>query len=60
MTPMKFTKAANGSYQQNGRSIKKLSELPGAVKALKRPIPIVALRIQEPFSVETTEGLMQG
>ena len=57
---MKFSKTANGTYQVNGKSINKLIELQGAVRALKKPIPIVALRIAEEFSVETTEGLMSG
>ena len=57
---MKFSRTANGSYQADGKPMNKLIELPGAVSALKRPIPITALQIGEAFSVETTEGLMSG
>jgi len=34
--------------------------LPGAVRALKKPIPITACKINGPFSVDTTEGTMTG
>lgn len=57
---MKFSKTEKGTYQVNGKPINKVIELHGAVRALKKPIPIVALRIDEAFSVETTEGLMSG
>lgn len=29
-------------------------------KAVKRPIPISCIQIQEPFEVETMEGILQG
>jgi len=57
---MKFLRTANGSYQIDDKPFNKLIELTGAMRALKKPIPIVALRITEAFSVETTEGLMSG
>lgn len=32
----------------------------GAIKAVKRPIPITALQLNERFEVVTTEGIMNG
>lgn len=57
---MKFTRSANGRYQMDGKEVNKLIEVDGAVKALKKPIPIVALKVAEAFTVETSEGLMSG
>lgn len=41
-------------------TIRTLTELPNAVRALKKPIAISAVKIDEAFQVETTEGLMNG
>jgi hypothetical protein len=40
--------------------IRSLAEVPGSVRALKKPIAIAAYKIIEPFQVQTTEGLMKG
>jgi hypothetical protein len=40
--------------------IRSLAEASDAVRALKKPIPIIARKIDEPFEVGTTEGLMKG
>lgn len=47
-------------YSVGGTKISSLSELPGAVRAQKKPIAIRACRIDEPFHIETAEGLMKG
>jgi len=57
---MKFTGTKKDGYKINGKPLNKLIEFPGATKALKKPIPIVVLKINEPFTVETTEGEMSG
>lgn len=53
-------KLTGGGYQIDGTPIDDLMKLPGAVRALKKPIPITACEIDEAFTVETTEGVMTG
>lgn len=50
----------DGNYQIEGTHVQDLINMPGAVRALKKPIPITACKINEPFSVDTTEGTMRG
>jgi len=57
---MKQIKLAGGRYEIDGNKINKLSDIEDAVRALKKPIPINALKMNEPFTVETTEGIMSG
>jgi hypothetical protein len=57
---MKVTRAAGSRYEIDGRPLNELSELEGAVTALKKPIPIVARRVSVAFTVETSEGTMSG
>ncbi len=57
---MKITRGAGSRYEIDGRPLDELSELDGAVSALKKPIPIVARQVKEPFTVETSEGTMSG
>ncbi len=57
---MKVTRAAGSRYEVDGRPLNGLGELDGAVTALKKPIPIVARKVSEPFTVETSEGTMSG
>jgi hypothetical protein len=57
---MEFTRDKGGRYHVDGVPIRELREVPGAVRALKKPIPITACRMSEPFTVETTEGIMKG
>jgi hypothetical protein len=49
-----------GRHRINGILVGDLGEVPGAVRALKKPIPITVRRVDEPFTVETTEGVMTG
>src|SRR5688572_3060561 len=58
--PMIVRRSGNGSISLGTTSIRDLADAPDSVRALKKPIPIVAHRINEPFQVETTEGLMKG
>jgi PGDYG protein len=50
----------DGRIIVGSRRFDDLEDLSNAVRALKKPIPIVACRIDEPFEVATTEGLMKG
>ena len=55
-----FTRDKSGRYHVNGSALRELADVPGAVRALKKPIPITACRMSEAFTVETTEGVMKG
>ncbi len=57
---MKVERTGERRYKINGSPVKDLSDITGAVKALKKPLPITACKINEPFTVETTEGVMKG
>jgi hypothetical protein len=57
--PVLIRKSSDG-YISGLNKIPNLAEDPDAVRVLKKPIPIFARRIGEPFEVETTEGLMKG
>lgn len=57
---MLIRRMPDGSYQIEGTQLQDLMNMPGAVQALKKPIPITACKINEPFSVDTTEGMMTG
>ena len=57
---MKVKRMTDGNYQVDGTPIHDLINIPGAVRALKKPIPISACKINEPFTVDTTEGTMSG
>jgi hypothetical protein len=53
-------KSSDGYISVGLNKIQNLAEDSDAVRVLKKPIPIFARRIGEPFEVETTEGLMKG
>lgn len=57
---MKIRRTGDGRYEIDGAPVASVEALPGAVKAIKKPIPITACRIEEPFTVDTTEGVMRG
>ncbi len=57
---MNIKKTPEGNYQINNEPIRDLISVPGAVRALKKPIPITAKKINEPFTVDTSEGTMSG
>jgi PGDYG protein len=57
---MKVEKIGEGRYQIDGTPVDDLSSMTGAVKAIKKPLPIAACQINESFTVETTEGVMRG
>jgi len=56
---MHISKNKNGYAIDNSR-IDSLSSITGSIRAVKKPLEISALQINEPFSVETTEGKMRG
>jgi hypothetical protein len=47
-------------YRFGERIVNDVSDLPGAIRAVKKSLPISALKLNEPFEVLTTEGVMQG
>jgi PGDYG protein len=47
-------------YSINGKVTRDLWDLPGTVRAMKKPMAIFAHRIDCPFEVQTTEGVMKG
>jgi len=53
-------KSDDGRIIIGSRKVSSLGEDPDAVRALKKPIPIFARRIDSVFEVETTEGVMTG
>jgi hypothetical protein len=53
-------KASDGYISFGSKRVSSLAEDSDAVRALKKPIPIFARRIDEVFEAETTEGLMKG
>ena len=57
---MEIRRMPDGRYRIEDALIKDLSDVQGAVRALKKPIPITACKINEPFTVDTTEGTMTG
>ena len=57
---MKVTLRKDGVYEVDGQPIDDLAQRRGAVKALKKPIPITACQVTVPFTVETSEGEMTG
>lgn len=57
---MKVVRIDEGRYQIDGDPVDDLSSHSGAIKAIKKPIAIAARRIDEAFTVETTEGVMKG
>ena len=57
---MKVERTGERRYKINDQPIADLSVVAGAVKALKKPLQITAFQVNEPFTVETTEGTMKG
>jgi hypothetical protein len=57
---MRVERISEGHYKINDTPVDNLDSVAGAVKAIKKPIQITACRINEPFTVETTEGTMAG
>lgn len=57
---MLIRKSDDGRIIIGSRKVSSLGEDPDAVRALKKPIPIFARRIDSVFEVETTEGVMTG
>jgi hypothetical protein len=53
-------KLSNGFISFGFKEVPSLADDFYAVRAIKKPIPIFARKIDEPFEVETTEGLMKG
>lgn len=53
-------RVSSEGYSVGGTKISSLSELPGAVRAQKKPIAIIACKIEEPFQIETAEGSVKG
>ena len=56
---MKVERTGERSYKINGDAVTDLRSLSGAVQALKKPLPITACKINESFTVETTEGVIE-
>jgi nicotinamide-nucleotide amidase len=50
----------NGGYRLGDHVVDDILHIDGAVKAVKRSIPIAAFQVNQPFEVLTTEGTMQG
>jgi hypothetical protein len=48
----------NGRYQLGKTVVDDISSVDGSIKAIKRPIPVTALQLNEQFEVVTTEGIM--
>ena len=57
---LRIERLENGKYRLGEGVVDDISHVEGAVTAVKRPIPVTALQINEPFSVVTTEGEMKG
>lgn len=57
---MKVERISERSYKLDGTPVTDLINVTGAIKALKKPLPITAFQVKEPFTVETTEGVMKG
>jgi hypothetical protein len=55
-----FKRDGGGRVAVGDRSYAALNDITGGVRALKRPIPIAALKMDEPFKVETNEGTATG
>jgi hypothetical protein len=53
-------KSGDGYIIIGTTKVSSLEQDPDAVRALKKPIPIFARRIDTVFTVETTEGMMTG
>ena len=56
---MLVRKSSDGYISIGLKKVSRLAEDSGAVRALKKPLPIFARRIDEVFAVETTEDLMK-
>jgi hypothetical protein len=57
---MLIRKLADDKISLGAETVRNLIDHSRGVRALKKPIPILALQINEPFEVETTEGTMRG
>ncbi|HTZ68003.1 MAG TPA: hypothetical protein VMB83_11150 [Roseiarcus sp.] len=57
---LRIERLADGRYKFGERIVNDVLDLPGAIRAMKKAVPITALKIKEPFEVLTSEGLMQG
>jgi PGDYG protein len=57
---MLIRKSADGRISLGAKTVRNLTDDSRGVRALKKPIPILSLQINEPFEVETTEGIMRG
>jgi nicotinamide-nucleotide amidase len=57
---LRIERLPNGHYRLGQQIVEHILNIEGAVKAVKRSIPITALQISQPFEVVTTEGIMRG
>jgi len=57
---VRIERLQGGEYSIGRRLVDDISLIDGAVKAVKRSIPITALQIDQIFEVVTTEGIMRG
>lgn len=57
---LRIERTEDGKYRLGQQIVGNIVEVKGAVKAVKRSVPITALQIDRPFEVMTSEGIMQG
>jgi nicotinamide-nucleotide amidase len=57
---LQIERVSDGRYRLGQQIIENISDVEGAVKAVKRSIPITALQLSRPFEVMTTQGIMEG
>jgi hypothetical protein len=50
----------DGRYRIGSMIVDDISRVQGAVRAVRRPITLSAVQIDQPFEVATTEGVMRG
>jgi nicotinamide-nucleotide amidase len=57
---LRIERVASDTYRLGDKTVSSIGSLEASVTAVKKPIEVHAVKIEEPFDVVTSEGLMNG